>query len=329
MPQIHSSSQARHAVADASQNEALDWFLKLQADPDNSALKQAFVVWKDSEPDNESRYLEVLLLWDKMGKVDEAAVTPQHGTGHLLKPVGKTPLSKGYCWLGASLCCVLLMLMVFVPASVLVPLSDADFVTDSAQHSIFRLEDGSRLYMSGGTAVAVEMSPTSRTVHLLRGEAFFEVVKDPLRPFRVMAGDTVTVAVGTAFNIRLGDRQVTVSLTEGVVDTAAGGEPVRLNAGQELRYRHGKFDVQAGSARYWPAWKRGTASVEDMPVSELVTLLNRHYAAVIRSVDPRLTDARVSGILPLDDLPTALKMLQQTLGIRHITLSDSLVLLHR
>ncbi|WP_315980986.1 hypothetical protein [Aliamphritea spongicola] len=50
---------------------------------------------------------------------------------------------------------------------------------------------------------------------------------------------------------------------------------------------------------------------------------------MIRSVDPRLLDARVSGILPLDDLPTTLEMLHQILDIKHLNLSDSLVLLHR
>ncbi|WP_271271539.1 FecR family protein [Aliamphritea hakodatensis] len=329
MSPIHSSSQARQHAASASQDEALDWFLTLQADPENPRLKQAFVEWKDSHPDNESLYLEVLLLWDNVNRVDEAAVTVPAEQDTVVAPAGRWRSGKLCYWLGASLCCLLLFMTVFVPGSVLLPLSNADYVTASGEQEMHVLEDGSRLYLSGGSAVDVAMTAAERRVALLRGDAFFEVAKDPLRPFRVIAGETLTTAVGTAFNISLSESQITVTLTEGIVDSGTVADRIRLNAGQELLFRAGQLDLQTGSAQYWPAWKRGMVSVEDMSVSELVTLLNRHYSAVIRSVDPRLLDARVSGILPLDDLPTTLQMLQQILGIRHLTLSDSLVLLHR
>lgn len=329
MSPTNSSSQARQQAASASQDEALDWFLKLQADPDNPRLKQAFSEWKDSHTDNESLYLEVLLLWDNVSRVDETAVTVSAEQDAVTVPAGRGRSGKLGYWLGASLCCMLLFVTVFVPGSVLLPMNNADYVTASGQQEMYLLEDGSRLYMSGGSAVDVAMTAEERGITLLRGEAFFEVAKDPLRPFRVNAGETLTTAVGTAFNISLGESQVKITLTEGIVDAGTGADRVRLHAGQELLFREGLLDVQPGSAQYWPAWKRGTVSVEDMPVSELVTLLNRHYSQVIRSVDPRLLNARVSGILPLDDLPTTLQMLQQTLGVRHLMLSDSLVLLHR
>ncbi|WP_261842223.1 FecR family protein [Aliamphritea ceti] len=329
MSQINASAQASHKDDTASQDEALGWFLKLQTDPDNVRLKQAFSAWKDSHPENESRYLEVLLLWDNIDRVDEAAATVLPESVNVAGFADRVRPRKFYYGAGALLCFVMLVLMVFIPGAALVPLNDADYMTASGRQDMYLLEDGSRLYMSGGSAVDVGMTPTGRTITLHRGEAFFEVANDPLRPFQVQAGDTLTTAVGTAFNVSLSASQVIVTLTEGVVDAGAGANQVRLTAGQELLYRKGVIEVQAGSTRYWPAWRRGTVSVEDMPVSELVTLLNRHYSAVIRSVDPRLLDARVSGILPLDDLSTTLEMLQKILGIRHVAFSESLVLLHR
>ncbi|WP_315980988.1 DUF4880 domain-containing protein [Aliamphritea spongicola] len=174
MSQINSSSQARQQVASASQDEALDWFLKLQADPENAGLKEAFVEWKDSHPDNESRYLEVLLLWDNVNRVDEAAVQMPQAQEAMNVSVTRRRASKPYYWLGASLCCLLLFLIAFVPGSVLLPLSNADYVTASGEQGMHVLEDGSRLYLSGGTAVDAEITADARSLTLLRGEAFLK-----------------------------------------------------------------------------------------------------------------------------------------------------------
>ncbi|ODS83057.1 MAG: hypothetical protein ABS46_07420 [Cytophagaceae bacterium SCN 52-12] len=53
----------------------------------------------------------------------------------------------------------------------------------------------------------------------LSGEAFFEITKDPERPFYVFANDIVTRVVGTSFTIRAypGDKQVSVAVKTGKV----------------------------------------------------------------------------------------------------------------
>ncbi len=48
-----------------------------------------------------------------------------------------------------------------------------------------------------------EQRDTRRTVRLLRGRAFFDVARDPDRPFTVEAGDARVTALGTAFAVSL------------------------------------------------------------------------------------------------------------------------------
>jgi transmembrane sensor len=68
---------------------------------------------------------------------------------------------------------------------------------------------------------------------LKQGEAFFEVAKDPNRPFVVSAGSKRVVAVGTKFSVRRDADSVGVVVTEGKVrvDDVDTDGPIFLTPG--------------------------------------------------------------------------------------------------
>lgn len=83
------------------------------------------------------------------------------------------------------------------------------------------LSDGSSVELNAASEVRVHYASEERRVQLVRGEAHFTVAKDARRPFRVEAGGVAVRAVGTAFNVRLGVREIEVLVTEGRVAVAA------------------------------------------------------------------------------------------------------------
>jgi transmembrane sensor len=82
------------------------------------------------------------------------------------------------------------------------------------------LADGTMVELNSASEVAVQFSPAERRVRLVRGEAHFTVAKNKARPFLVEAGTIAVHAVGTAFNVRLGGKDVEVLVTEGKVAVA-------------------------------------------------------------------------------------------------------------
>jgi transmembrane sensor len=86
-----------------------------------------------------------------------------------------------------------------------------------------RLPDGTRVLLAPGTTVEVVAGygAATRTV-ALTGEAYFDVVHDDARPFRVVAGPAVVHDIGTRFAVRhdAADR-IAVTVTEGAVRVAA------------------------------------------------------------------------------------------------------------
>ena len=88
---------------------------------------------------------------------------------------------------------------------------------------VLRLPDGTRGRLAPGShlRVAAEFGADRRDIHL-GGEAFFDVVHDPRRPFTVFAGNAGAREVGTAFSVRAypQDSAATVVVREGEVALA-------------------------------------------------------------------------------------------------------------
>lgn len=88
-----------------------------------------------------------------------------------------------------------------------------------------RLSDGSIVQLAPGASVREAFSAEVRRLHLERGEAHFQVAKNPNRPFVVEAGAISVRAVGTAFAVQVSEEASEVVVTEGrvAVEAVAAG----------------------------------------------------------------------------------------------------------
>src|ERR1700722_8480582 len=103
------------------------------------------------------------------------------------------------------------------------------------------LAGGSHIALNSGSEVEVTVTAKERRVELNHGEAFFEVAKDPSRPFVVRAGNARVIAVGTQFSVRRDGEDVEVVVIEGRVrverdaEFSKGSPPTLLAAGGVAR----------------------------------------------------------------------------------------------
>ncbi|MEJ1964465.1 MAG: FecR domain-containing protein [Gammaproteobacteria bacterium] len=129
------------------------------------------------------------------------------------------------------------------------PWQTARYQTERGERWIAKLPDGSTFTLDAESTLEVRMLRTERLVHLLRGRAFFEVAKDPQRPFIVLAGDRRITSVGTIFEARLQPDSVRVLTVEGQVVVAPADsrgekgdspqEHLKVNAGEQFLAQSG------------------------------------------------------------------------------------------
>lgn len=99
-----------------------------------------------------------------------------------------------------------------------------EVVNRSEQTMTVKLPDGSRVFLTDHSKLsyAKDFTLQNRDVYL-SGEAFFEVVKNPEKPFTVYANELVTRVLGTSFTIKAfeQDSRVTVAVKTGRVSVFA------------------------------------------------------------------------------------------------------------
>jgi transmembrane sensor len=112
------------------------------------------------------------------------------------------------------------------------------------RNSSVPLNDGSVVVLNTNSQIKVEYTEMYRDIHLIQGEAHFDVSKNKDRPFRVFAGKGRVQAVGTAFTVYLDEQDVDVLVTEGKVELAAlsdtSEKTSRRSGGKSLNQQHKK-----------------------------------------------------------------------------------------
>lgn len=98
------------------------------------------------------------------------------------------------------------------------------YTTDVGQRATIRLADGTNVHLNVSSRLVVPLAfpATGRQVELA-GEAYFDVVPDASRPFRVYAGRAAIEVLGTAFDVRAYEEEpnVQVVVAEGEVSMHA------------------------------------------------------------------------------------------------------------
>lgn len=198
------------------------------------------------------------------------------------------------------------------------------------------LPDGSVVELKEGAEIFVDYSSAFRRVVLRRGEAHFDVAKDPAREFVVQAGRVDVRAVGTAFVVGVGDTAIDVLVTEGRVavartagapaasSTATAPEvPTLVGAGYRLI-------VEPGTSRRVPApvalsnaeiderltWRIPRLQFAGTSLTEALPMINRHSPVRLTLADAGLGSVRLSGMLRADNTEALLALLEVDHGIK-------------
>jgi len=198
------------------------------------------------------------------------------------------------------------------------------------------MSDGSRVTLNTDSKIRLDLTETQRLVELQQGEAFFEVAKDPSRPFVVAAGPKRVVAVGTKFSVRRDGDEVQVFVTEGrvrVEDT----EPVAnahdslqtLAAGSLARGDGGALLVQHEALpeiERQLSWRAGYLLFRDTPLSEAVAEFNRYNPQQIVIGDPGVGAIRISGKFRPTQYEAFLRLMQKGFAVRTHRAGDAIVI---
>lgn len=182
------------------------------------------------------------------------------------------------------------------------------------------LADGSQLELNAGTSASAEITKQARHVRLTAGEAFFQVTKDPARPFIVETPSGSVRVTGTQFNVRTEAGGFEVTVLDGSVQARPGdtGAARALGAGDQLALADARLDVRHLSARQLAdtlAWRAGQVVFDGTPLREALQRFARYHGRNLSAAD-EVASLLVGGRYSLDDLDGFLFALESFLPVK-------------
>ena len=193
------------------------------------------------------------------------------------------------------------------------------------------LPDGTKVQLNGATTITYNVNNTKERLVQLSGEAFFDVVKNPDCPFRVIANDLQIEVVGTSFNVNAyaEGTWVKTTLVEGRVEDHCGNKNIIMAPGTQVAYNKttqesGYFPV---NVQQFISWKEGYYEFEDMSLEELMQIFTRWYNLNIEFADPKVKEIKFSGRLKrYEDLRPLFEMLEYTRDVNFIIAEDKIII---
>lgn len=166
------------------------------------------------------------------------------------------------------------------------------------------LDDGSVVEINTASHLRVAFSDGARQLWLDRGEANFQVARDPQRPFTVhTVGGSVT-AVGTAFQILTETDAARVTVSEGTVSLRAGTlAAVPLTRDHEARMTKTRIVTRSmapSDMERRSAWRDGRLVFAGETLAEAAAEISRYSQQHIK-VDAAVSQRRVGGVFRSTD----------------------------
>ena len=344
------SRQERTLVEDAAA-----WAVRLDDGALSFEERQALADWLRASPQHVKELLATCAVMMAAGEIDpekrlsiEALiadardrVTPLPGAaqGGPAPPVGEKPTPPGRRRNVAVMAGAAAILLSVTSGALLVGRHFMDgassvaptlaYATRTGEQRSLTLDDGSIIHLNTESDVRIRYDDQERGIDLFRGEALFEVARDPARPFRVRAGDTVAEALGTTFNVYRRDAETTVAVIEGKVaiqrlgETAAAaqsdpvvGQPrprrVTLTGGELARVREDQAVLTAPieSVEAVTSWRARQLRFSNTPLSEIAAQFNRYNRVKLRIEGAELAAFELSANFDADDPESLVELLE-------------------
>ena len=282
--------------------QAAHWAAKLNSGSLTDPEQAAFECWLATDVRHMGAYAKAEAVLSQLGRVGAA------GAGSLRS----TPFSEG-------LTRRRIVLAGGIAASVGVMLAGGGiawrylgrqtYATRIGETQVVPQIDGSVVTLNTDSKVTVNYTKSTREIHLLQGEALFDVAKNKVRPFIVFAGDTQVRAVGTSFTVRLlPDRPLQVLVQEGTVEVKRAdipqAPPVRVAVNSKAIAPE---DAPIKTERLEPmeisralAWRVGRIAFDNETLRAAAQEFAR-YSAIEIQIDPSIADETITGLFVSND----------------------------
>jgi transmembrane sensor len=312
------------------------------SDNDRSVVDE----WRKTSPENDAVYHEYLKAWEAIPLLHEMEQFNSFEALKKINPRLSQPyFSKWRVIIQRAAAILLLPLLVY---SGYLTIRNLSMKTLQEEHVMmqtitsrqgmvtqFSLADGTKVWLNSGSKLQFPLRFTGDMREVkLRGEAFFEVVKNEKQPFRVNAKELKVDVLGTSFNVMSydDDRQSEVVLIEGKVSLSSENGKVKkefgtMHPGQRAIFKEESQEVYTSEVEVdkYSSWRDGNLIFREDPMEDVIRRLGRWFNVEFVVNDPEIKSYIYTATFRNENLEQVLKLLKLSAPIDYrITESKAL-----
>lgn len=201
-----------------------------------------------------------------------------------------------------------------------------------------RLPDGSLIQLARNSLIQVRFDTRYRQIDMIRGDALFEVGKDPSRPMLVRVGAHVLQDIGTVFDVKRdtdGDTLTVISgqvrmwnAPQGDVDVdkvkadmsspqSSWSRIADVIAGEQIQLSSsGIGAIHPAKVEQVTAWLPKDIRFQHETISDVARRFNAYTSTPLVIEDARIADIRISGIFHANNPQAFITYLATLPGVR-------------
>lgn len=327
--------------------EAGVWIARLHGESRDAQIEAGFREWLATHAENARAFELATEVWEDARALRR--IVP-------LAPAERAPrvMRRPFVWGLAAAA------MGLVAIGVTWFMLTAGVATGIGEQRLLTLEDGTRVFLNTQTRVLVSYDRQARRIELKHGEALFDVAKRPDWPFIVTAGGQQVRALGTSFVVRRETGKLAVTLVEGKVSVAPvndrdgstaviaepddhvesapllGRPPVAssaravsyiLTAGERMTITTDDgVRLDRPSIESTMAWRRGQVVLDDTPLTDAASEMNRYNARQIVIETQEASALLVNGLFQAGDSMSFANAVAQTHGLSVVDEGDRILI---
>ncbi|EPR65169.1 FecR domain-containing protein [Cyclobacterium qasimii] len=316
-------------------------YLLEEASPDEVT---AVEIWMDANPEHKKHFQQLRWVWVKskdlvqaddinensawerfqlLREENQKKVQPKGGQRFLASGWGR--VAAAFVLLGA----ITAIVLSFLPHSGKALYSNVALVAD--QEAIKEvLIDGSVLTLNKNAKLSYSQKwlGGNRLVKLEQGEAYFQVEKNPKKPFVIAVGELEVRVLGTSFNVKKTKERTIVIVDEGVVQVKTVRDEVLLQKNEKamINNDNGTIEKSASTDQLFKYYVSKEFVAKNLKLTTLVEALNAAYNSEVEVLSSQAKEMSITTTLPYGSLRDNLEIISQTLGVTVSQKGDNIII---
>ncbi|MDH3711713.1 MAG: FecR domain-containing protein, partial [Cyclobacteriaceae bacterium] len=300
--------------------------------------QKALENWVAESPKNERLFNEYQLVWEQTGKVGiDLGLDVEEAWGVTRTKLGLKSLAKTRSLTHRTVLkwAASVMLLALVGALYIIMSKGGEVLehTGIAETKQIELPDGSVVWLNQNSSIRYQskLRGDNRLI-ALSGEAFFDVVQDPLKPFIVSTPSIRTQVLGTSFNVRSlpEETQSKVVVVSGKVSVAIPDheEFTVLGPGQSALYSQGQNRIirtQNADINFL-AWKDKQLIFENSTLTEIIPVLQKYFETTINIDGRDLAECQLTSSFDDPTLEEVLQVISLTMNLEYQKIGNEYVI---